>query len=141
MIARGLDVDDVSHVVNFDLSPHIENYIHRIGRTGRQEKEGVAISFFDDEDLKIKAEIEALMDKPIPDLELPPEVELSEELISLEEKVEFVPFNNHKVKQFKPSGEAFHEKLAKNKKTNVKKSYEDKMKKKYKKQYRSKDSR
>lgn len=43
--ARGLDIDDVSHVVNFDLPADVENYVHRVGRTGRAGAEGVAISF------------------------------------------------------------------------------------------------
>ena len=45
--ARGLDIDDVSHVVNFDLPVDVENYIHRIGRTGRAGAAGVAVSFCD----------------------------------------------------------------------------------------------
>jgi ATP-dependent RNA helicase DeaD len=42
--ARGLDIDDVSHVINYDLPEAYEDYIHRIGRTARAGKEGVAIS-------------------------------------------------------------------------------------------------
>ena len=45
--ARGLDIDDVSHVVNFDLPADVDNYIHRIGRTGRAGATGVAVSFCD----------------------------------------------------------------------------------------------
>ncbi|MDY0265627.1 MAG: DEAD/DEAH box helicase [Sulfurospirillum cavolei] len=48
--ARGLDIEDVSCVVNFDLPRSTEDYIHRIGRTGRAGKEGLAISFIDHED-------------------------------------------------------------------------------------------
>ncbi len=43
--ARGLDIDDISHVVNFDLPADVENYVHRVGRTGRAGAEGVAVSF------------------------------------------------------------------------------------------------
>lgn len=43
--ARGLDIEDISHVVNFDLPEDIESYVHRIGRTGRAGKTGIAISF------------------------------------------------------------------------------------------------
>jgi ATP-dependent RNA helicase DeaD len=42
--ARGLDVDQLSHVINFDLPDSVENYVHRIGRTGRAGNEGTAIS-------------------------------------------------------------------------------------------------
>ena len=45
IIARGLDVAEVTHVINFDLPETPQNYIHRIGRTGRKERKGIAISF------------------------------------------------------------------------------------------------
>ncbi len=45
--ARGLDIDLVSHVINYDLPVDAENYVHRIGRTGRAGADGVAISFCD----------------------------------------------------------------------------------------------
>lgn len=47
VVARGIDIDDVSHVINYDLPETYENYIHRIGRTGRANKIGQAISFVD----------------------------------------------------------------------------------------------
>ena len=136
VIARGLDVSEVSHVINFNLPEVAEQYIHRIGRTGRAELKGIAISFFSEEEQRYKDEIERLMDMTIPIRILPENVVITEELIELEKPVEFVPFNNHKMKSHKPSGEAFHEKLAKNKKINNKIRHDDLMKKKYKKQYR-----
>jgi len=48
--ARGIDVDGITHVVNFDFPPHTEDYIHRIGRTGRANMDGVAISFLTGDD-------------------------------------------------------------------------------------------
>merc|ERR1712200_16224 len=48
--ARGLDITDVEYVINYDFPKDIENYIHRIGRTGRAEKTGTAITFFTEED-------------------------------------------------------------------------------------------
>merc|ERR1711933_349223 len=45
LLARGIDVHDVSHVINYDLPSHPENYLHRIGRSGRYGKNGVAINF------------------------------------------------------------------------------------------------
>jgi superfamily II DNA/RNA helicase len=47
VVARGIDIDDVSHVINFDLPPTYEDYIHRIGRTGRAGKIGQAITFIE----------------------------------------------------------------------------------------------
>ncbi len=141
IIARGLDVSNVTHVINFGLSENIENYIHRIGRTGRAEKKGIAISFIAEEEMEIQKSIEALMNMEIKMLQQPENLEITDELIQLEIPVEHVPFNNLKIKKFKPSGPAFHEKKAKNQKENNKIDYESKMKKKYKKQYRSKKSR
>jgi len=136
VIARGLDVSGVTHVINFDLPDVPEKYIHRIGRTGRAERKGIAISFVESKDQEHKEKIEALMEMKIPIRIAPEGLVLSEELIQLEIPVEFIPFNNHKMKSHKPSGDAFHEKKAKNQKVNVRKFHDDEMKKKYKKQFR-----
>ena len=48
--ARGLDLDDISHVINFDLPEDPEDYVHRIGRTGRAGAEGISISFVSEDD-------------------------------------------------------------------------------------------
>lgn len=134
IIARGLDVSLVTHVVNFDLPAVAEQYIHRIGRTGRAEQKGIAISFVSEKEQGYKKEMEQLMNLDIPIMPLPEDLELSEELIDLEMPVEHVPFNNHKMKQFTPSDSgAFHEKKEKNKKVNKKVRYEELMKQKYKK--------
>ena len=45
--ARGLDIDDVSHVINYDLPEKYEDYVHRIGRTGRANKKGKALTFIE----------------------------------------------------------------------------------------------
>jgi len=81
------------------------------------------------------------MDQRIGMLAKPEEVEYTEELIDIEKQIDAIPFNHHKMKQHEPSGPAFHEKKEKNKKVNNKFDYEASMKKKYKKQYRSKDHR
>ena len=131
IIARGLDVSMVTHVINFDLTDTPEKYIHRIGRTGRSETKGVAISFISEADLEYLAQIQGLMNQEIEIKQLPEEVELSEELITLEKPSEYVPFNVHKVKKTEPSGPAFHEKLEKNKKVNRKIRRAEAMKIKY----------
>jgi ATP-dependent RNA helicase len=56
--ARGLDVQQVSLVINYDLPLHRENYIHRIGRSGRFGRKGVAINFVTTEDVRILRDIE-----------------------------------------------------------------------------------
>jgi ATP-dependent RNA helicase RhlE len=61
--ARGLDIVDLSHVVNYDLPNEPEAYVHRIGRTGRAGASGTAISFCGFEERPLLAEIERLMSK------------------------------------------------------------------------------
>ncbi len=64
--ARGLDIQDMSHVFNFDVPSHAEDYVHRIGRTGRAGREGRAITFATSEDRKYLAAIGRLIGMPIP---------------------------------------------------------------------------
>jgi len=65
--ARGLDIDGVSHVFNFDLPNEAESYIHRIGRTGRAGRSGIAIAFCAPEEYNYLKDIEKLMGIQIPD--------------------------------------------------------------------------
>ncbi len=69
--ARGLDVPAVSHVFNFDVPGHPEDYVHRIGRTGRAGREGTAITLCNPRDEKALAAVEALIQKEIPRLDNP----------------------------------------------------------------------
>ena len=64
--ARGLDVEEISHVFNFDLPNVAETYVHRIGRTGRAGASGLAISFCSEEQRDDLREIERLLGRPIP---------------------------------------------------------------------------
>ncbi len=64
--ARGLDIDDMSHVFNFDVPIHAEDYVHRIGRTGRAGRTGHAFTLATRDDGKFIAAIESLIGKPIP---------------------------------------------------------------------------
>ena len=70
VLARGIDVPDVDHVINFDLPDMPEDYVHRIGRTGRAGEQGYAISFVTRENRRLLADIEKLIDKHIPLMEL-----------------------------------------------------------------------
>ena len=76
--ARGLDIPAVSHVFNYDLPNHAEDYVHRIGRTGRAGRKGAAFSIATPSDEKYLAAIEALVKLEIPRGELPEGFELSE---------------------------------------------------------------
>ncbi|MPQ93620.1 DEAD/DEAH box helicase [Thioclava sp. JE_KL1] len=76
--ARGLDVPSVSHVFNYDLPMHAEDYVHRIGRTGRAGRKGTAISIAVPSDEKFLGQIESLVEQEIPRAEPPEDFELSE---------------------------------------------------------------
>lgn len=68
--ARGVDIPNVDYVVNYDLPEVAENYVHRVGRTGRGNNKGVAVSFCSPEEREVLEEIEAFMDKKINVLEV-----------------------------------------------------------------------
>lgn len=63
--ARGIDIPDVDYVINYDLPDVAENYVHRVGRTGRGVKKGMAISFCSPEEKPILDEIESFLDQKI----------------------------------------------------------------------------
>lgn len=63
--ARGIDIPDVDYVVNYDLPDVPENYVHRVGRTGRGDKKGLAVAFCSPEERPILTEIESFLDQPI----------------------------------------------------------------------------
>ena len=131
LIARGIDVTDVSHVFNFDIPDNVENYIHRIGRTGRQDKEGHAISFVADKDMEQFGKIEEFMHKKVEVQSFPDEVELSGLVLDFEKPQ--VAMKNTLVKSApkEQAGPAFHEKKAKNKKVNVRYNHKKAMQEKY----------
>ncbi|MDD7887274.1 DEAD/DEAH box helicase [Flavivirga sp. 57AJ16] len=133
VMARGLDIDNVSHVINFDTPLYPENYMHRIGRTGRAEREGQSVVFSTEAEQASIDGIEALMNMKIPLLEIPMAVDISTELIE-EERPQIKERNNPaKRKDEDAPGPAFHEKSAKNSKENLGGSYKFKIAKKYKK--------
>lgn len=119
LVARGLDLKDITHVINFDLTKDANSYIHRIGRTGRADKTGIAISFITKAEEKMQKEIEALMNKKIEIFEIPEAVEISENLTQDEKPVKRDKGLRIKTKVVEYSGGgAFHEKKEKNKKEN-----------------------
>ena len=68
VVGRGIDVNDISHVINFDVPDDAENYLHRIGRTGRMGKDGMAYMFVCPDQGEPLTNIENLINKPIPAL-------------------------------------------------------------------------
>ena len=133
IMARGLDLDKISHVINFDTPNFPENYMHRIGRTGRAEELGRSILFSTEKEQDWRTAIEELMDYEIPLLDFPAEVAVSKELL-MEEKPEEEQLKDHNRNlKLNASGPGTHEKKAKNKKVNLGGSYKRDQKKKYKK--------
>ena len=131
LIARGIDVSEVSHVFNFDLPESSDNFIHRVGRTGRAGLNGHAITFVSENQLENWKLIQNTTNAIISELEIPSEVELVTELLEIEKPV--VAMKNVLVKLPKKSeaGPAFHEKKAKNKKVNIRYDHKKAVQEKY----------
>ncbi|WP_410880055.1 DEAD/DEAH box helicase [Myroides sp. DW712] len=118
IMARGLDISDISHVINLQFTDSPEQYIHRIGRTGRADKTGIAISFVDPKEEDMLLEAEELMEKELRDLEIPSAVEISDKLMEFE-KSKLKAKQLVKVKKPIEKGAAFHAKKEKNTKVNL----------------------
>ena len=131
VMARGIDVAEVTHVINFDTPDVPENYIHRIGRTGRADKKGIAITFITPREIKEREAIELLMKQQIPVQPLPEKLIISEILTEEEKPKVRMKIIQIKVPKKEESGPAFHEKSLKNQKVNVRKNHKDAMNKKY----------
>jgi ATP-dependent RNA helicase RhlE len=131
IVARGIDIEDVTHVINFDMPDTPENYMHRIGRTGRADQQGIAISFISPKEKQFQADIEALMKYEITMLPLPPNLEISTELTEDEKPKVFMKEISEKLAKKEERGPAFQEKSAKNKKVNVVVRRKDRMMAKY----------
>jgi len=132
VMSRGLDIDQVSHVINFDTPTFPENYMHRIGRTGRAKEKGKSILFYTKSERNAKEAIEGLMKYKIPQLDFPTAVEVSTELTP-EEQPKDNESNYNRNEKALDRGPGFHEKKEKNKKVNLGGSYKRNIKKKYKK--------
>ncbi len=131
VVARGIDISEVSHVINFDVPEERESYIHRIGRTGRADRKGISITFMTEKERPLMDAVEDLMKYKVPVTELPAHREISDVLTD-DEKPK-VRMRETLIVLPKPeeSGGAFHQKLAKNMKVNVKVSHKEKMRLKY----------
>ncbi|TDB68021.1 DEAD/DEAH box helicase [Arundinibacter roseus] len=131
IMARGIDLTDVSHVVNFDIPDEPQNYIHRIGRTGRADKSGIAISFMTEAEKAFVEQIEEFMGQALPLHPLPEGVILSEVLT--EDELPKIHMKNVLVKAPKREdvGPAFHEKIDKNKKVNIRRNIAQEKMQKY----------
>ena len=71
IVARGIDIDDILMVINFDVPHDAEDYVHRIGRTARAQRDGIAITFISEQDIRYFADIERFLEREIPKNPLP----------------------------------------------------------------------
>ena len=117
VMARGLDISDISHVINMEFPEVAEQYIHRIGRTGRADKEGIAISFVSPHEEEIQLAAEVLMEKELDFQDIPDGVKVEERLLEFEKDRKRIKFLLKRKKN--DGGGAFHEKKDKNKKVNL----------------------
>lgn len=134
VIARGIDIEKISTVISFDTPFYPENYIHRIGRTGRAEQHGRAILFYSEKETVLKDAIEDLMNYTIPINEWPEEVEMSTRLTPEEKEKPMDSDEPHHKTTVIEVGASTHKKSAKNSKEKTeRKSYQKKLKERYKK--------
>lgn len=103
--ARGVDFDNITHVINYDFPTGRETYVHRIGRTGRNKKSGVAISFVSQADQKMKRAVEEFTGRNIPVSELPE--------VSQDEKKRFYDRQKEKVVLKAKRGAVFNRTITK----------------------------
>jgi len=85
--SRGIDITGVSHVINVDVPIIYEDYVHRIGRTGRAEQEGASITFATEAEMHHIREIEKIINMSIPEAPLPPEVEIAKTKFAEEQEM------------------------------------------------------
>lgn len=117
--SRGIDINEVSHVINFDVPVVIEDYVHRIGRTGRASQTGVAITFCNPAEEYYIRKIEKLIRQQIPVKNIPPNVFIEETPFE-ERQNQAREIDNQKRRENPEFKGAFHEK--KNNTANTKKA-------------------
>jgi len=126
--ARGIDIQDISHVINFEVPAIYQEYVHRIGRTGRAKKEGVAITFANEFEMIHLQRIKKMSQSQLKELTIPKAVKIEEtpkeERLAIARKIDYL-----KQKEDPTYKGAFHDKKIKTKKEAPKKN--TKKRKKY----------
>ncbi|MGB5942631.1 MAG: DEAD/DEAH box helicase [Leeuwenhoekiella sp.] len=130
VMARGIDLTYITHVISMDVPNFPENYMHRIGRTGRAGASGNSILLYTDQELDQKEAIEQLMGFAIEEMEPPQNLEIASRLLP-EERTDVQEINNPNTKIER--GKKFHDKKEKNQKVNLGGKYKREIEKKYKK--------
>ncbi len=112
--ARGIDVNDVTHVINFSLPDEIENYTHRSGRTARAGKTGISISLINIKEQSKIRQLEKVIGKPFERKQVPQGEEVVEkQLMTIINKVQNVEINEEQINNFLPAIMAGFESLSK----------------------------
>ncbi|HAU52783.1 MULTISPECIES: DEAD/DEAH box helicase [Sphingobacterium] len=102
--ARGIDVSDVTHVINFSLPDETENYTHRSGRTARAGKTGISLSLVNVKELSKIRHLEKIIGKPFEKKQVPQGAEVCEkQLFSIVKKIENVEVNDEQISPFLPA--------------------------------------
>jgi ATP-dependent RNA helicase RhlE len=130
VMARGLDFEKVSHVISFDVPEYPENYMHRIGRTGRADESGISLMFYTENETANKEAIEKMMSLTIEEVAFPEEVDVNPALTE-EERPKSRQKNLSNLTKQPDSNPGAHEKKDKNKKVNLGGSYKRKIAEKY----------
>lgn len=117
IMARGLDIRNISHVINVEFPEVPEKYIHRIGRTGRADAKGIAISLVSAKEEERLLQAEILMNKELSEFDLPEEIEYVLHLLDFERDQNKQRNVSGQTKH--KGGNAFHEKALRNKKVNL----------------------
>ncbi|MDB5201159.1 MAG: box helicase [Ferruginibacter sp.] len=131
IVSRGIDIHNITHVINFDTPDDPENYMHRIGRTGRAARRGIAITMVTEKEMPSLENIQELMNMDVPVLNWPEDVAISTVLTEDEMPKVYMKEIQVKLPKKEEVGPAFHVKSAKNSKVNFTMSRKDKMMKKY----------
>ncbi|MFZ4863724.1 DEAD/DEAH box helicase [Sphingobacterium sp. Mn56C] len=112
--ARGIDVNDVTHVINFSLPDEVENYTHRSGRTARAGKTGISISLINIKEMSKIRHIEKIIGKPFEKKQVPQGTEVCEkQLFSIVDKLHNVEVNEEQITPFLPAINSSLEDLSK----------------------------
>ncbi len=131
IVARGIDISEVTCVINFDTPEVAETYMHRIGRTGRADKKGISYTFITPNDKEYIDNIETLMNQKITLNPLHESIVISDILTENEKPKIQMKNQLGKAPKRDDSKSGFHEKSAKNQKVNVRVAHADKMWEKY----------
>ncbi|WP_244834044.1 DEAD/DEAH box helicase [Clostridium sp. BJN0001] len=111
--ARGIDVEDVTHVINYDLTQDVESYVHRIGRTGRADKDGIAYSLITPKDFSMLKQIQKYTKSEISQIPVPTAKEIAEkkslkiisdveEAVKKDEFSKFIPAASNLLEKYNP---------------------------------------